>query len=140
MQRIGWEEIDFDERLITLQGKHTKNRNHTRHVDIAENLLEWLLPARARNLAIYPSHWLKLFKELKDKCKIKKWPVDIMRHTYGSNHYRNYNDIGLTAAQMGNSPDIIFKHYRNLVKPKEAALYWEVRPNPKEATRFKQVS
>ena len=140
MQRISWAEIDLDERLITLQGKHTKNRNHTRHVDISENLLEWLLPARARNLAIYPSHWLKLFKELKDKCKMKRWPVDIMRHTYGSNHYRNYNDIGLTAAQMGNSPDIIFKHYRNLVKPKEAALYWEILPNPNDAIRFKQVS
>ncbi len=140
MQRISWEEIDLDERLITLQGKHTKNRNHTRHVDIAENLLEWLLPARARNLAIYPSNWHKLFKELKDKCKMDKWPVDIMRHTYGSIHYRHYNDIGLTAAQMGNSPDIIFKHYRNLVKPKEAALYWEIRPNLKETTLFKQVS
>ncbi len=140
MQRISWEEIDLEERLITLQGKHTKNRNHTRHVDIAENLLEWLLPARARNLSIYPSNWLKLFKELKDKCKIKKWPVDIMRHTYGSIHYRQYNDIGLTAAQMGNSPDIIFKHYRNLVKPKEAALFWEIRPNLKEPTSFKQVS
>ncbi len=140
MQRISWEEIDLDEGLITLQGKHTKNRNQLRHVDIANNLLEWLLPARARNLDIYPSKWYQLFKLLKDKCKMKRWPVDIMRHTYGSNHYRYYNDIGLTAAQMGNSPNIIFKHYRNLVKPKEAALYWEIRPNLKDATEFKKVS
>ncbi len=140
MQRISWEEIDLDEGLITLQGKHTKNRNQLRHVDITDNLLEWLLPARARNLDIYPLNWRQLFEELKDKCKMKRWPVDIMRHTYGSNHYRYYNDIGLTAAQMGNSPNIIFKHYRNLVKPKEAALYWDIGPNLKGATRFKKVS
>jgi hypothetical protein len=29
---------------------------------------------------------------------------------------------------MGNSPDVIFKHYRQLVKPKEAAGYWQIAP------------
>jgi len=29
---------------------------------------------------------------------------------------------------MGNSPATIFKHYRELVKPREAAAYWNIRP------------
>ena len=29
---------------------------------------------------------------------------------------------------MGNSPAMIFKHYRELVKPKDAVAYWSIRP------------
>jgi hypothetical protein len=30
---------------------------------------------------------------------------------------------------MGNSPQIIFAHYRELVKPKDAARYWQITPD-----------
>jgi hypothetical protein len=30
---------------------------------------------------------------------------------------------------MGNSPQIIFAHYRELVKPKDAARYWQIGPS-----------
>jgi hypothetical protein len=29
---------------------------------------------------------------------------------------------------MGNSPQIVFAHYRELVKPKDAELYWKILP------------
>jgi len=38
---------------------------------------------------------------------------------------------------MGNSPAMIFKHYRELVKPKDAELYWNIKP---EAEGKKVVS
>lgn len=32
------------------------------------------------------------------------------------------------AQEMGNSPAMIFKHYRELVKPKDATTYWAILP------------
>jgi hypothetical protein len=34
---------------------------------------------------------------------------------------------------MGNSPQMVFSHYRELVKPKEAELYWKNMPAAKGA-------
>ena len=38
-------------------------------------------------------------------------------------------DAPALALQMGNSPDVIFRHYRELVKPKDAARYWQIKPS-----------
>jgi hypothetical protein len=32
------------------------------------------------------------------------------------------------ALQMGNSPAMTFKHYRELGKPKAAERYWQIKP------------
>ena len=34
----------------------------------------------------------------------------------------------LTAAEMGNSPAVVFKRYRALVKPEEVEAYWNILP------------
>jgi hypothetical protein len=52
-----------------------------------------------------------------------------MRHSFGSYHVAQFNDIPALAVQMGNSPDIIERHYRKAVRPKEAHQYWSLTPD-----------
>jgi hypothetical protein len=51
-----------------------------------------------------------------------------MRHSYGSYRLAQCHDAARVSLEMGNSPQMVFAHYRELVKPKEAARYWAIAP------------
>ena len=40
-----------------------------------------------------------------------------------------HQNPNMTALQAGHDVDISFSNYRNLVKPKEAAKYWNILPS-----------
>lgn len=44
------------------------------------------------------------------------------------NHLPIIADAAKLALEMGNSPAMVFKHYREVVKPKVAEQYWNIRP------------
>ena len=54
-----------------------------------------------------------------------------MRHSFGSYHFAGHHNAALTAAEMGHrgNTQTLFAHYRALVKPKDAARYWEIKPS-----------
>lgn len=59
---------------------------------------------------------------------LQHWPQNGVRHSFGSYHLAHFQDAAKPALEMGNSPAMIFKHYRELVKPKDAEAYWNIRP------------
>jgi hypothetical protein len=54
--------------------------------------------------------------------------INILRHTFGSYHYSLHHSENLTAAEMGNSPAVVFRHYRTIVTPEAAARFWKLLP------------
>jgi hypothetical protein len=48
-------------------------------------------------------------------------------HVIADNLATHKNEA-LTAAEMGNSPAVIFHHYRALVTPEAAEKYWKLMP------------
>ena len=59
----------------------------------------------------------------------ENWPTNALRHSFGSYHLAQFKDTAALALEMGNSPDVIFRHYRELVKPKDAERYWQIKPS-----------
>ena len=56
-------------------------------------------------------------------------PVDNgFRHSYISYRLAQINDTARVALEAGNSPEVIFQHYRELVGPDEAAAWFGVLP------------
>ena len=51
-----------------------------------------------------------------------------MRHSFGSYFLGKTKDENLTATEMGNSPEVIIKHYRALVREAEVTRYWHLVP------------
>jgi hypothetical protein len=64
----------------------------------------------------------------------KKPPPNFARHSYCSYHYALHRNENLTAAEAGNSPNVIFSNYREMVTPEQAKDYWEIRPNTKSSS------
>jgi len=132
---LDWKNIDFNEKLITVSPKVAKKRR-MRHIDISDNLLNWLLPYRQDSGVIYYSR--KAFKAITKKANIT-WIQDILRHTYCSMHLAKHQDQNKTSLQMGHLyPDVLFNHYRNLVTKSEAIRYWQIMPT--EGTKIISIA
>jgi hypothetical protein len=52
-----------------------------------------------------------------------------MRHSAASYHLAAHRNETLTQAMLGHeSGKMLFAHYRELVKPKDAERYWQIMP------------
>jgi len=51
-----------------------------------------------------------------------------LRHSYISYRLAVINDTPKVALECGNSPTMIFKHYRELVEPEMAKAWFEITP------------
>ena len=65
----------------------------------------------------------------KHLCSNGQYPHNGLRHSFGSYHFAHHQNENKTAAEMGNSPQMLLQHYRELVSPEEAAKYWAITPS-----------
>jgi integrase len=129
IERLDWAQVDFESSLIEVKARHSKTATR-RLITMQPNLLAWLAPYHAHHRGpVCPDNLRKRFEADRDNAGLREnWPSNALRHSFGSYHLAYFNDAAALALQMGNSPDVIFRHYRELVKPKEAARYWQIKP------------
>jgi len=124
---LDWSEIDHEHRTIEVKGIKAKTRQR-RLVSISENLVAWLNPHRKSSGPICPERNIDVFSErlhkLSAKAEIVNWPHNAMRHSFGSYFLGKSKDENQTATEMGNSPDVVVKHYRALVRDVDVKRYW----------------
>ena len=126
---LDWSEIDLEHRTIEVKGINAKTRQR-RFVRVSENLLDWLRPHAHKKGLVTPERNIDVFsarlRTLSQSAGINPWPHNAMRHSFGSYFFAKMRDENLTASEMGNSPGVIFRHYRALVKDTDAAEYWSL--------------
>jgi integrase len=67
--------------------------------------------------------------EKKAGVKLTNWPANALRHSYASYHLAHFKDAAALALEMGHTNSaLVFEHYRELVKPKDAQRYWDIKP------------
>jgi len=137
IERLDWSEIDFESALIQVKAEKAKGARK-RFVTIQLNLREWLLPLREVKGNVRPQeNFRQLFDETREAAGIVEWPDNALRHSFASYHLANFKNAASTALELGHHDSrVTFAHYRELVKPKEAERYWNIRP----ATREKVLS
>lgn len=57
------------------------------------------------------------------------WKADGLRHSFASYRLAAKADLAALALEMGNSPDMIYRHYLDLKHEDEAAEWFGIRPN-----------
>lgn len=128
--QLDWKDIDLRSRKITVIPEVAKKRR-ARHVDIEDNLLQWLLPRQQAAGPVAPDgqKWRSRLDHIRELTKVK-WPHNAMRHSYASHHLIKHGDAAKTAFQLGHGRDVsmLFEHYRSLIKTEEAEMYWQIRP------------
>ena len=128
---LEWSEIDHEHHTIEVKGIKAKTRQR-RLVTLADNLVAWLNPHRKLDGLICPEHNIDVFsdrlRKLAARAEISSWPHNAMRHSFGSYFLGRTKDENLAATEMGNSPEVIIKHYRALVRDADVGRYWSITP------------
>lgn len=139
-QLLRWEQVHLEEKTITVLAATSKIKE-TRNVPIEANLLAWIeafVPKTKPQGLVTPQAGLikrlKLFHaalgyRVEDQNpEATTWPQDVMRHSYGSYWLGRFKQRAVLAEHMGNSLQIIKKHYRTVVGKSATAEYWRITP------------
>jgi integrase len=127
---LDWSEVSASE--IVIKGAKAKTRQR-RIVAISENLAAWLQSCRKSSGRVAPflqNAWHRSLESIAESAGVKL-PPNVLRHSFGSYHFAQHRNENLTAAEMGNSPAMVFQHYRAVVTPEVAARFWSLVPSPK---------
>ena len=128
MERLDWAEVDLDGGNIEVKSAKSKTGSR-RLIPISDNLAAWIRPLARRNGPVAPVALRDRLDAAKARAGFKTWPANALRHSFASYRLAHCADAARVSLEMGNSPQMIFAHYRELVKPKDAARYWTIKPS-----------
>ena len=60
-----------------------------------------------------------------------KWKANGLRHSFISYRVADIQNVAQVALEAGNSPGMIFGHYRELVTADDAKEWFSIKPQPK---------
>jgi integrase len=128
--RLEWGEINLESGLVEVRADKAKSARR-RLVRIEPNLAQWLAPYAGMVGKVWPGGERK-FHEATTKLGRElglKWQANGLRHSYASFHLAKFENAPALALSMGHTtPQMVFAHYREVVSPREAQRFWEIRP------------
>ena len=138
IMRLDWSDIRFEQGFIEVAAEKAKTASR-RLVPLLPSLAAWLLPLRRKSgrVAGYMrNNGLSLARQRFCKSGIKEgrevsaftWKPNALRHSYASYRLADIKDAARVALEMGNSPSMLFRNYRELVTEKQAAEWFSVLP------------
>jgi integrase len=144
IQRLDWSEISLTgdaEPHILVKSSKAKTGSR-RLVPVSDNLARWL--ARCAKSEGRVSAFDNMSKQIDwlvadmnrdhEKRGLKKfaWKRNAMRHSFISYRLAIIKVTGQVALEAGNSPQMVFKHYRQLVTEKAAQQWFGIAPQSAE--------
>ena len=138
IMRLDWSDIRFEQGFIEVAAEKAKTASR-RLVPLLPSLAAWLLPLRRKSgrVAGYMrNNGLSLARQRFCKGGIKAgkevsaftWKPNALRHSYASYRLADIKDAARVALEMGNSPSMLFRNYRELVTEKQALEWFAVLP------------
>ena len=134
VKRLDWSEVHLtgSEKFIELKASKAKTASR-RIVPIVDNLAAWLTPHVQEFGPVVPCERLdkQLFERIGPQAGME-WRRNALRHSFISYRLAVVKDIGQVSLEAGNSAQMIFKHYRQLVTEEQAKDWFCIMP-PKPA-------
>ena len=125
-EQLEWEEVGAD--FIEVKAHKAKTRRR-RLVPISAQLRARLDCARTVGAQLPAANYnCKLTRTLARAGRKKDWPQNAFRHSFASYHFARHRNENETAAIMGNSPQMVFAHYCELVRPAEVEAFFALLP------------
>lgn len=137
IQRLDWSEVHLDgkERFIEVKAAKAKTASR-RIVPISDNCAAWLADyvKEAGPVAAFERSDKQLFLYLAKSSGVA-WKHNGLRHSFCSYRLAAIKNVPQVALEAGNSPQMIFKHYRQLVTEADAEKWFAIMPPVKARHR-----
>lgn len=143
IERLDWEDLSFDDSHIVV-GKDKAKTVSRRVVPIWDNCAEWLAQYQNFTGKIWRGDESKFHKTQRSSAESAgvTWKSNALRHSYASYRFAQTSDAGRVAGELGNTADVVHKHYRALVSAKDAEKWFSIRPDSalKNVIKLKNAS
>ena len=116
--------------MITINSDASKTASR-RLIPVSENLVRWLEPSAGRQGKIWTGGQDAFHHQGQEdtaKAAGVRWKPNGLRHSFCSYRLAIVKSAPQVALEAGNSPAMVFKHYRELVKPADAEKWFSVKP------------
>lgn len=136
--RLDWKDIRLEDGIIKIRAAKAKTASR-RTIPLLDNLRAWLAPhckvsgpvCVYRNVA---SELTRLVRDINARRKERMvngafmWKKNALRHSFISYRVAAIQNVAQVALEAGNSPQMIFRHYRELVTEQEAKVWFSIMP------------
>lgn len=125
IERLTWADINLDEKnpIVRVGRGKIRGRRAIRVVPVDPALLAWLKWVKAKKLPLNaPGVDTRRVRE------VVEWQEDICRHSWISYRLALVKDEAQVSREAGNSPDVIYRHYFQLVGRDQAVRYFSTWP------------
>ena len=129
LMRLEWKDVDTVGGFVTVSAEKSKTASR-RLVPISPNLAQWLAPHRRDAGRIWHlEEWsfTKAMRKVAAQAGVEL-KANGMRHSYASYRLAEVQSAAQVSLEMGNSPQMLNKHYRELSRPTDAAAWFAVAP------------
>ena len=129
IRRLHWEDIKWDRGHIEISGRKAKTAAR-RLVPLPDNLKAWLAPWRDKSGPIIAiTDPTGAMADTAVKAHIPGgWRVNALRHSFISYRVSLTGDVARTSLEAGNSPKMVFRHYREIVDEDSAREWFAIMP------------
>ena len=143
IERLNWQNVNLAEKIITV-GAATAKTASRRLVPISDNLAAWLADYAKREGKVWPGTYDMFYKAQEATAaateiqadpekgikamKPVHWKANALRHSFISYRLAEIQNAAQVALEAGNSAQMVFKHYRQIVKAADAQRWFDVRP------------
>lgn len=155
---LQWENINLEEKQITVLDSTSKVAE-TRNVPIEDNLLLWLNAHKGerKGFVTRQANFINNMRAVRGDMGYKavifaakriegkvqsigttvnpngpEWPEDVYRHSYASYWLAKNKDRAHLAEHMGNSIQIIKRHYKAVIANSAQEAFWNLKPGLQE--------
>jgi integrase len=129
IERLEWADIDLPGGFIEVKARKAKTRSR-RLVPVLPNLTQWLAPFASQTGTVWTGTPATLIEARAETVKAAKvaWKDNALRHSFISYRLAQIQNAAQVALEAGNSPQMVFRHYRELVKPTDAQAWFAIAP------------
>lgn len=127
--RLTWADLERRKGFIEITAGKAK-RAQRRLIPVTSNLLQWLEHAPRSSNPVWPHSKPFLFEAMRnaaDKALVT-WKANGLRHSFITYRLAATKDVAAVALEAGNSPTMIFRHYRELATEGEANEWFGIVP------------
>jgi integrase len=137
LERLDWREVNFGSGHIEVTAAKAKTASR-RLVPLSENLARWLAPYAAKSGAVWrggkttinhaQNTTARATADSTQGIPAVRWKRNGLRHSWISYRMALVQNAPQVALEAGNSPAIVFRHYRELVTADEARRWFSIVP------------
>ena len=138
LERLNWADVQHESEFIVIRAAKAKTASR-RMIPILPNLRAWLEPHwQEEGLLCCYAQMSWQFEHLSARVNQARqaagrtdkfvWKHNALRHSFISYRVAHTQNVAQVALEAGNSPQIIFQHYRELVRPAQAQAWFGIMP------------